>query len=218
MADGRQAMRNMTSFCTSRRRPAFVMRSPIRTLTRGQIWSVTPMSWSSRAIIAASNISSTPHRVRSTATTPNRRSRKRRARTSRCRSMARQSGPANCCPTPMPVFTDSKQTGLRFFTVYGPWGRPDMAYWSFTDAILEGRPSPSSGRASCMRDFTYHRRHRRGLGAYRRNALHADPGEAPHRIYNLGNQPSRERARPDWPHRAHDQPQGGARIPRRPAR
>ncbi len=38
-----------------------------------------------------------------------------------------------------------KQTGLRFFTVYGPWGRPDMAYWSFTDSILKEKPIPVFG-------------------------------------------------------------------------
>ena len=40
-------------------------------------------------------------------------------------------------------------TGLRFFTVYGPWGRPDMAYYSFTDAILKGNPIPVFGEGSC---------------------------------------------------------------------
>jgi UDP-glucuronate 4-epimerase len=41
-----------------------------------------------------------------------------------------------------------KQTGLRFFTVYGPWGRPDMAYWLFTDAILAGRAIPVFGEGN----------------------------------------------------------------------
>ena len=48
-----------------------------------------------------------------------------------------------------------KQTGLRFFTVYGPWGRPDMAYWLFTDAILNGKPIPVFGGGKLRRDFTY---------------------------------------------------------------
>jgi len=46
-------------------------------------------------------------------------------------------------------------TGLRFFTVYGPWGRPDMAYWKFTEAILEGRPIDVFGEGKLRRDFTY---------------------------------------------------------------
>ena len=46
-------------------------------------------------------------------------------------------------------------TGLRFFTVYGPWGRPDMAYFSFTKAILEGRPIEIYNNGEMKRDFTY---------------------------------------------------------------
>lgn len=46
-------------------------------------------------------------------------------------------------------------TGLRFFTVYGPWGRPDMAYYSFSRAILENEPIPVFGEGKLMRDFTY---------------------------------------------------------------
>ncbi|MDE1942113.1 MAG: NAD-dependent epimerase [Betaproteobacteria bacterium] len=46
-------------------------------------------------------------------------------------------------------------TGLRFFTVYGPWGRPDMAYFSFTRAILEGRPITLFNQGQMRRDFTY---------------------------------------------------------------
>src|SRR2546423_11263062 len=47
-----------------------------------------------------------------------------------------------------------KATGLRFFTVYGPWGRPDMAYWLFTEAILRGNPVGLFGRGALRRDFT----------------------------------------------------------------
>ena len=47
------------------------------------------------------------------------------------------------------------QTGLRFFTVYGPWGRPDMAVWGFTKAILEGRPIDVYNSGNMRRDFTY---------------------------------------------------------------
>lgn len=46
-------------------------------------------------------------------------------------------------------------TGLRFFTVYGPWGRPDMAYWLFTQALVEGRPLRVFGDGSALRDLTY---------------------------------------------------------------
>src|SRR5690242_19740361 len=46
-------------------------------------------------------------------------------------------------------------TGLRFFTVYGPWGRPDMAMWLFTEAILEGRPIKLFNNGQMRRDFTY---------------------------------------------------------------
>ena len=46
-------------------------------------------------------------------------------------------------------------TGLRFFTVYGPWGRPDMAPWLFTEAILEGEPIKVFGFGKLLRDFTY---------------------------------------------------------------
>ncbi len=46
-------------------------------------------------------------------------------------------------------------TGLRFFTVYGPWGRPDMAYFKFTRAILEGKPIQVFNHGDMMRDFTY---------------------------------------------------------------
>ncbi|WP_394692822.1 NAD-dependent epimerase/dehydratase family protein [Hyphobacterium sp.] len=47
------------------------------------------------------------------------------------------------------------QTGLRFFTVYGPWGRPDMAYWIFTKAILESNPIKVFNGGNLERDFTY---------------------------------------------------------------
>lgn len=46
-------------------------------------------------------------------------------------------------------------TGLRFFTVYGPWGRPDMAYWSFTDRIIRGETIQVFNKGDMLRDFTY---------------------------------------------------------------
>ena len=78
-------------------------------------------------------------------------------------------------------------TGLRLFTVYGPWGRPDMAYWSFTDAILEGRPIPVFGQGKLMRDFTYVDDIVAALVRIVETPFAAKPGEAPHRVYNLGN-------------------------------
>ncbi len=84
------------------------------------------------------------------------------------------------------------QTGLRFFTVYGPWGRPDMAYWSFTEAILAGRPIQVNNDGDMKRDFTYIDDIVQGVLA----ALDHPPKgqsrrgretEPPHRVYNLGN-------------------------------
>ncbi len=80
-----------------------------------------------------------------------------------------------------------KQTGLRFFTVYGPWGRPDMAYWSFTDAILRGRPIPVFGGGKLLRDFTYVDDIVAALLRIVETPYREVAGEAPHRVYNLGN-------------------------------
>lgn len=79
-----------------------------------------------------------------------------------------------------------KQTGLRFFTVYGPWGRPDMAYWLFTDAILKGAPIPVFGQGRLRRDFTYVDDIVDALVRIVETPFEAAAG-APHRIYNLGN-------------------------------
>jgi UDP-glucuronate 4-epimerase len=79
-----------------------------------------------------------------------------------------------------------KQTGLRFFTVYGPWGRPDMAYWSFTDAVLRGKPLPVFGGGLLQRDFTYVDDIVAGLMALIETP-YPDGEGAPHRVYNLGN-------------------------------
>jgi UDP-glucuronate 4-epimerase len=79
------------------------------------------------------------------------------------------------------------QTGLRFFTVYGPWGRPDMAYWSFTDAILHDRPIPVFGGGKLLRDFTYIDDIVAALVSIVEKPFTSHEGEAPHRIYNLGN-------------------------------
>jgi UDP-glucuronate 4-epimerase len=78
-------------------------------------------------------------------------------------------------------------TGLRFFTVYGPWGRPDMAYFSFTRAIFEGRPIPVFNRGDMRRDFTYVDDVVVGVLAALDRPPAAETGAAPHRLYNLGN-------------------------------
>ena len=85
------------------------------------------------------------------------------------------------------------QTGLRFFTVYGPWGRPDMALWKFTASILEGKPIDVYNRGKMSRDFTYVDDIVDGVV---RSLDHppTDDGQekaggfsTPHRLYNIGN-------------------------------
>jgi UDP-glucuronate 4-epimerase len=89
-------------------------------------------------------------------------------------------------------------TGLRFFTVYGPWGRPDMAYFSFTKAILEGTPIDVFNNGKMRRDFTYIDDIVEGIVRVNDTIPAArpewdrdapDPGTsyAPYRIYNIGN-------------------------------
>ena len=78
------------------------------------------------------------------------------------------------------------QTGLRFFTVYGPWGRPDMAYWTFSEAILQGRPVRLFGYGEALRDFTYIDDIITGTVAALDRPIDAGI-TPPHRIYNLGN-------------------------------
>ena len=82
------------------------------------------------------------------------------------------------------------QTGLRFFTGYGPWGRPDMAMFIFTKAILAGEPLHIFNHGDMMRDFTYIDDIVAGvLAALDRPPAAADDAPA-HRIYNLGNSQS----------------------------
>ncbi len=71
-------------------------------------------------------------------------------------------------------------TGLRFFTVYGPWGRPDMAYFSFTRSILEGKPIPVFHEGKTKRDFTY-------IDDIVKGAIAAIDLGAECEIFNLGN-------------------------------
>lgn len=79
------------------------------------------------------------------------------------------------------------QTGLRFFTVYGPFGRPDMAYYSFTDAIVAGRPITLYNEGRMRRDFTWIGDVVEGVLAALDRPPSAEPGRPPHRLYNLGN-------------------------------
>jgi UDP-glucuronate 4-epimerase len=78
-------------------------------------------------------------------------------------------------------------TGLRFFTVYGPWGRPDMAPMIFARAIIAGEPIKVFNRGEMWRDFTYIDDIVDGV---LRALDHPAAGTPPHRIYNLGNHKS----------------------------
>jgi len=89
-------------------------------------------------------------------------------------------------------------TGLRFFTVYGPWGRPDMAMWLFTDAILAGRPIRLFNHGKMRRDFTYvddvteavvRLIDRPPAADMRWSSERPDPAtsRAPWRVFNIGN-------------------------------
>ena len=89
-------------------------------------------------------------------------------------------------------------SGLRFFTVYGPWGRPDMAYFKFTKAILENKPIDVYNFGDMERDFTYIDDIVEGVyritfkvpqGQPEFDTMHPDPASssAPFRIYNIGN-------------------------------
>jgi UDP-glucuronate 4-epimerase len=93
------------------------------------------------------------------------------------------------------------QTGLRFFTVYGPWGRPDMAMWLFTRAIFAGEPINVFGEGNMRRDFTYIDDIVTGVVAALDNPppddgeIKAGGSRSPHRIYNIGNNRSEELGR-----------------------
>jgi UDP-glucuronate 4-epimerase len=75
------------------------------------------------------------------------------------------------------------QTGLRFFTVYGPWGRPDMAYFSFTQKILKGESIEVFGNGKMARDFTYIDDIVDGIIG----ALDNPPATGEHRVLNIGD-------------------------------
>lgn len=89
-------------------------------------------------------------------------------------------------------------TGLRFFTVYGPWGRPDMAMFLFTRAILAGKPIDVFNEGKCLRDFTYVDDVVEGLVRvvdsppegdvdWSSDEPSAATSSAPYRVYNIGN-------------------------------
>jgi len=83
-------------------------------------------------------------------------------------------------------------TGLRFFTVYGPWGRPDMAAWIFTEAILAGRPIQVFNHGDMRRDFTFIDDIVSGVVACLDRPPADSGGEPPYRLYNIGNHRSEE--------------------------
>jgi UDP-glucuronate 4-epimerase len=78
-------------------------------------------------------------------------------------------------------------TGLRFFTVYGPWGRPDMAPFIFTKAILEGRPIDVFNHGQARRDFTYIDDIVEGIVRVMEKVPDPASSPVPARIYNIGN-------------------------------
>ena len=91
-----------------------------------------------------------------------------------------------------------RATGLRFFTVYGPWGRPDMAMWIFTRALFAGEPLPLYNGGDMRRDFTFIDDIVRGVIACL-DSSPADDGSmkaggstAPHALYNIGNSRSED--------------------------
>ncbi|MBX7528288.1 SDR family NAD(P)-dependent oxidoreductase [Qipengyuania vesicularis] len=92
-------------------------------------------------------------------------------------------------------------TGLRFFTVYGPWGRPDMALWLFTDAILAGRPIKVFNEGEMWRDFTFIDDIVSGVVACLDSPPADDGAEKaggsvkPHALYNIGNHRSEKLTR-----------------------
>jgi UDP-glucuronate 4-epimerase len=89
-------------------------------------------------------------------------------------------------------------TGLRFFTVYGPWGRPDMAMWIFTKALYDGEPLPLFNGGQMRRDFTYIDDIVRGvISCLDRppaddGTVKAGGSTAPHALYNIGNSRSED--------------------------
>ncbi|MBL6873451.1 MAG: NAD-dependent epimerase [Flavobacteriales bacterium] len=82
---------------------------------------------------------------------------------------------------------DLPVTGLRFFTVYGPWGRPDMAYFLFTKAILNNKPIKVFNHGDMQRDFTYIDDIVEGVVRVIDNKPKRFQNEPPYKLYNIGN-------------------------------
>ena len=176
----------------SRRRPACAIRSTIRMPMPTPISKASSMCWKVAGIMDAA-ISSMRRRPRFTAPIPN------------CRFRS-TTGPI----IPISLYAATKKanelmahsyshlyrlpvTGLRFFTVYGPWGRPDMAIFLFTKAILEGTPIKLFNHGKMRRDFTYIDDVTRVILRLIDHVPAGDDGAAagaPARIYNVGNQSS----------------------------
>lgn len=78
-------------------------------------------------------------------------------------------------------------TGLRFFTVYGPYGRPDMAYFSFTDRIMSGKSIKIFNNGDMYRDFTYIDDIVEGIERLLCNPPKKDKNNVSHKVYNIGN-------------------------------
>lgn len=78
-------------------------------------------------------------------------------------------------------------TGLRFFTVYGPWGRPDMAYFSFTQKMLRGEAIPVFAKGKLQRDFTYIDDIVEGVVRLLFKPMTSGGQATPHAVYNIGN-------------------------------
>lgn len=78
-------------------------------------------------------------------------------------------------------------TGLRFFTVYGPYGRPDMAYFKFADAIMENRPITVYNKGDMLRDFTYVDDVVMAMERLLANPPMPDANGVKHKVYNVGN-------------------------------
>lgn len=79
-------------------------------------------------------------------------------------------------------------TGLRFFTVYGPWGRPDMAYFDFAGKMLRGESIPVFADGSLLRDFTYIDDIVTAVAALLYKPRAQETGKVPHAVFNIGNQ------------------------------
>ena len=84
----------------------------------------------------------------------------------------------------------TESIGLRFFTVYGPWGRPDMAAYLFADAMRQGKPIDVFNRGNMMRDFTFIDDIVSGVVASLDANVIADDKGVKHKVYNLGNNKS----------------------------